>query len=91
MNTKANESASAIAVLWIDGQTEDGTGSVPARLELRRDGERYRWLTQAYDANGRPAGDCTEDTEVSGESIGAAMLAASGAWSGLAWNLRTTR
>jgi hypothetical protein len=82
----------AIRVLWIDGQTKDGSGDTPAKLALHKDiGGRYRWFGQDYNEAGIPDGPCTISTLVSAFTVSAAMDAAWAAWGRSPWNLRTTR
>ena len=79
-----------IETLWIDGQNKDGSNAGPIPLELRRDGDRFRWYCQDYNNDGNPDGDCVLDTGVSGQTEDAAMEAAWQAWgNGSIWNLRT--
>jgi len=82
----------AVKVMWINGQTQNGQGEAPAKLAMRKDDDgSYRWYCQGYAAAGRPSGDCTEDTEVSGATVSEAMDAAWASWGGSTWNLRATR
>ena len=84
----------AIRVMWIDGQTKDGNGTHPARLELRRDEGNevlYRWYAQDYNDAGKPDGDCTIDTDVSAKTVSDAMQSADQSWGGTTWNLRRNR
>lgn len=81
----------AVRVMWIDGQTRDGNGSRPTRLELRRDvGNEvlYRWYGQDYDEAGQPTGECRIDTEVSAPTVAEAVRAAEMSWGGAEWHLR---
>ena len=77
--------------LWIDGQTKSGTGSVPAKLELRKDGDKWRWYCQDYDESGNPAGDCTQDTEISAATKVQAIADAKIVWAAPTWRLRSRK
>ncbi|WP_133719059.1 hypothetical protein [Methylocaldum gracile] len=81
--------ANVIETLWIDGQKKDGSNAGPIPLELRLDGERFRWYCQDYNQDGIPGGDCVLDTEISGSTEDEAMEAAWQSWGSSAWNLRT--
>ena len=74
-----------LKVFWVD----DYNGN-PLRLELRRDGDLYRWYCQENDENNIPTGQCTKDTEVSSPRYTWALCDAEIVW-GRWWNLRTKK